>query len=565
MLMGLLGAALVACDEGAALSPTLVASTQAPDPPAPTPGATPAGPASPTPPAPSAPPTASAAPATAPAPTPTDSVPTLTAAPPAGLATPDAGALAAAPTQITPPGRIGGLLYLTGGSLAFYDPTADEQRVLVEAQSDTTKAQRVVAFAVAPDQGRLVYLFAEARVVNGVCAATSSLWALEMGNGGVRRQLAADVLPTACDDAGRAGVVAQGLAFAPDSRRLAYVAAQGASGTVGLWVVDADPRGQDTPRPLAVPETGLLISPRWAPDGSALAFLDAADLGQNGLYDANVAVLKIDGSGAPGQPAVVATGHALPGGAQAMPPFDLTWLDSRTLAFQAWNPASGPDSVWAVDVGSAGAAPRRLSGNQAGLGAWGPAGVGPRLFAYRRAGVGLFVAGSGGDALLAPADEAGGAGAVPPIWSAGGEAVAFSDRAGRLLMADRAEPGPPAAAPLPQALHAAWSATPGEAPILAAIASDARTLALYDRRGAQLASASPQGVAGSPQEIVWEPTTPDDAARRLAVRYAGGAGSGARFALFRFDPAGRALRQLPGQAIDDGSPLVWARLGSPAP
>ena len=78
-------------------------------------------------------------------------------------------------------------------------------------------------------------------MVNGVCAATSSLWALDMGNGGLRRQLAADILPSACDDAARAGVVAQGLAFAPDSRRLAYVAAQGAGGTVGLWQVDARP------------------------------------------------------------------------------------------------------------------------------------------------------------------------------------------------------------------------------------------------------------------------------------------------------------------------------------
>ncbi|HEX6606633.1 MAG TPA: hypothetical protein VF276_06925 [Chloroflexia bacterium] len=548
LLTCLLGAALIGCENGAPPTAPPIIPTAPP---------TAAATATASVPAPNTP-TEAPAPATptGPAATATSGLPPAT--PAAGVLTPPA---AGSPTP-SALHTTSGLVFVSNGNLTFYDADHQETRALVEVVHDPPAPQRITAFAVAPTGDRLAYLLTEQRTAGGACRAGTQLWLLDLNNINNRRQLAPSVLAEDCKERERTGVVQQGLAFAPDGARLAYLAGRADGGPIDLWTVNSDTDAEAAPQRLAAPEAGLLLNPTWAPDGKSIAFLVANDLGTNGSYDADLTILPVPAD-ANTQPHTVAQGHALPGGHLALPPFDLTWLDPHTLAFQAWNPTRGPDGGWVVDTAGT-AAPQEIDRGQAGLGAWSPPGAnGARWYAYRVAGLGLAVT-SGATAtgaLLAPVPEAGPNGAVPPIWSADAGAVAFSTSDGRLLIADRAAPGAPIVAALPQVLHAAWSATPGAPPLLAAVTSDGKTLTVFDRRGQPLHTETLSKVTGAPQEIVWEPAPAGADTQRIAVRYAGGPNDATPFVLFSFSSTGRGPGAQALAAVDDDSTLQWIMLG----
>jgi hypothetical protein len=549
LLTFLLGAVLLGCEDGAPPTATPVVP---PSPPTavvavPTPSVL-----------------ARSTPTEAPAPT-TTTGPAATATSGLPLATPAAGVLtppaAGSPTPATLH-TTSGLVYVSNGDLSFYDADHQETRALVEVAHNPPAPQRITAFAVAPTGDRLAYLLTEQRTTGGACRADTQLWLLDLNNINNRRQLAPSVLAEDCNERARSGVVQQGLAFAPDGGRLAYLAGRANDGPIDLWTVNSDPAADAAPQRLAAPEAGLLLNPAWAPDGKSIAFLVAADLGTNGSYDADLTVLPVP-AGENTQPHTVAQGHSLPGGHLALPPFDLTWLDPHTLAFQAWNPARGPDGGWVVNTADA-AGPQEIDRGQAGLGAWSPPGAGgARWYAYRVAGSGLALTSGAAatGALLAQVPEAGPNGAVPPIWSADAGAVAFSTSDGRLLIADRAAPGVPALAALPQVLHAAWSTTPDAPPLLAAVTSDGKTLTVFDRHGQPLHTQTLTKVTGAPQEIVWEPAPAGADTQRLAVRYAGGPNDATPFVLFSFSSTGRGPGPQALAAVDDDSALQWITLG----
>ncbi|HUS14030.1 MAG TPA: hypothetical protein VM536_03335 [Chloroflexia bacterium] len=516
------------------------------------------------------PPSATAArqaPSAAPAPPTTTGVLGTATPAPLALATADVAVLTPVPTAPGTGGRdthsTAGLLYLSNGSLAFYDVDHQEVRLLYDVGTDAAAPQRVVAFTVAPTGDRLAYLLTQQGTVAGACRQSSQLWLLDMNAINNRRLLAENLLPPTCDNSAPARVVTGGMAFAPDGTRLAYLAARAAEGPVDLWLATSEPAREPAPRRIAAPEAGLLLDPRWSPDGTALAFLQAGDLGTNGSYDADLVLLPLPAPGAqPGTPVLLASGHGLPGGAFALPPFDVTWLDAHTLGFQAWDPARGPAGAWAVDTAASPPLPRLLTLNQAGLGAWSPAAAGPRRFAYRQASVGLALAGQAdsGGVLLATEPGAGPTGSIAPTWSAGGEVLAFSTAGGALLIADRGHPGAPVTVPISRTLRAAWNAVPGDPPLLATLAADSPTLGIYDRAGRLLAQTQLPRTASSPQEIIWAPVTASQGIRRLAVRYAGGKDGNTPFVLATFDQAQRTVAGVTGPPAADG-PLVWAELG----
>ncbi len=425
----------------------------------------------------------------------------------AALATPDR---ATPPPPPPPPlGRVG-WLYINEGALRFYDPATATVQPLAGFTAAITgtlaPSGAITAFTVAPSGRWVAYWQA------GGSPPRADLWLLDLG-GGAPRHIAG---PVTCSNPQQARTLGQTLAFSPDGATLAYALPRADCTPFDLWLAATD--GAGAPRRRVAPEAGLLLAPQWSPDGQQIAFLQAGDLGSGGVYDANITVVAATGALTP---TLLVAGHALPAGRQALPPFDLTWLDARTLAFQSWNPTLGPDGTWAVDSAGAGAPPRLLTPAQVGLAAWSAAGAGPRRLAYRVAGLGLVVLGQGdaaGGAPLAPAPGVRGSGAIPPLWSPEGAAVAFTDGAGRLSLARRAAPGPPLVLPVADPLRAAWSPH-GAPPLLAVVNAAGTTVALFDSAGTPIATLPLPRLSGSPAALVWLPSGPGP--RRLALRVAG--------------------------------------------
>ncbi|MDQ2807546.1 MAG: hypothetical protein M3Z04_11650 [Chloroflexota bacterium] len=454
----------------------------------------------------------------------------------------------ATPDRATPPASAGtpaageaGWLYINEGVLRFYDPaTAVSQTLATVTAGGTTppaSAGSITAFTVAP-AGRLVAYWQVAGT-----PPRYDLWLLNL-KGGTPRHLAG---PVACSNPQQARILGTLSTFSPDGAMLAYALPRADCTPFDLWLAATD--GATPPRRVVMPEAGLILSPQWSPDSRQIAFLQAGDLGSGGVYDASIAVVAAGGSITP---TLLVAGHALPGDHQALPPFDLTWLDGRTLAFQSWNPTRGPDGTWAVDTAAA-VAPTLLSPAQAGLAAWSPPEAGPRRLAYRVAGAGLFVRGQDdavGGVPLAPAAGLRGSGAISPLWSPDGTVVVFTDGAGRLSLARRAAPGPAVILPFTDPLRAGWS-LPGAPPLLAVVNTAGTQITLFDATGAPVTSLSYTRSPGAPEGVVWLPAGPG-LRRSLALRLAGNSPA---FVPLVYDPTGRG-NSLPSVPLAADSPLV---------
>ena len=452
----------------------------------------------------------------------------------------------ATPDRATPPGSDAipagpvGWLYINEGALRFYDPATQQSAALATftavGTATSASAGRITAFTVAP-AGKLVAYWQVAGT-----PPSYDLWLLNLA-GGAPRHLAG---PVACSNSQQGRTLGTLPAFSPDGATLAYALPQADCSPFDLWLAATD--GATPPRRVVAAAAGLILSPHWSLDGRQIAFLQAGDLGTGGVYDANIAVVAATGSVTP---TLLVTGHALLGDHQALPPFDLTWLDGRTLAFQSWNPTRGPDGTWVVDTAAA-AAPTLLSPAQAGLAAWSPVGAGPRRLAYRVAGAGLFVRGQGdatGGAPLAPAPGVQGTGAISPLWSPDGTTVAFTDGAGRLSLAQRGAPGPAVILPFADPLRAAWS-LPGAPPLLAVVNTAGSQIALFAATGAPVPTMGYTRSLGAPEAVVWLPAGPGRR-RGLALRLGGAAPA---FVPLIYDPMAPGRSAAVPLAAD--SPLV---------
>jgi Tol biopolymer transport system component/DNA-binding winged helix-turn-helix (wHTH) protein len=148
----------------------------------------------------------------------------------------------------------------------------------------------------------------------------------------VRRADAPDETPR--DLSGTVGDV-EGLAWAPDSRSLAFTATQ-PPGRCTLWRVSLD---GDSPQALST--CAALFTPNvdWSPDGRTIAFSAEAD-GAGGLFG-----ISPDGSG------LTRLSTAAP---LAMPDHQPAWSpDGRRLAFARQDPADGTRDLFELEPGGA--------------------------------------------------------------------------------------------------------------------------------------------------------------------------------------------------------------------
>jgi hypothetical protein len=405
---------------------------------------------------------------------------------------------------------------------------------------------------------------------------TGGLW-LVNGQTGQRFPIAGNIYPPGGPAAAPpiAQAIGSSLAFSPDSRLLAYVAANSPAGDRGtdllLAPVALPPSDGPPPRPvrLARSADGLILDPVWSPTRRYVAFLEAPQLGTGAGYDAVIKSIGLQNDRPSGEPILLIDGRKLPNNRRASPPLDLTWTDANTLAFQAFTAEQGIGGTWQVGPGKRDSDPSEVAPGQAGPAAWsGPDPGGQRWLAYRLPGHGVFIVPGGSSALQATAlltDTAiSGTGAIAPTWAQGARYVAFSAADGRLLIADRAQPGsvadtgPPGA----QAVRAAWNDSAGDMARLAL--AGPQQLIIVDPAGKQRAQIALTGLGGAPQRIVWQPLALDmNGPPRLLVQ-GGDAGTGAPIRAYELHEDAGTLVPLADFTSDTPDPPQWTRL-APGP
>ncbi len=495
------------------------------------------------------------------------------AAPPTATGAPET------PTPTGPPPNIG-LVYLDGGNLRFRGLTAQGPRTL--AGPDQGDGGPVAAFQVSPNYNWTGFVLAgrgstgpPTAVTTDTDRLTGGLW-LVNGQTGQRFQIAGNIYPPGGPAAAQpiAQSVARSLTFSPDSRLLAYVAANSPAGERGTDLLLAQaalpPTDGPPPRPvrLARSADALILGPVWSPTRRYVAFLEAPQLGTGAGYDAVIKAVGLQNDRPVDEPVLLVDGRTLPNNRRASPPIDLTWTDGNTLAFQAFTAEHGIDGTWQVGPGKRDSDPSEVAPGQAGPAAWsGPDPGGQRWLAYRLPGHGLFIVPGGSSALQATAlltDTAlTGTGAIAPTWAIGARYVAVSTADQHLLIADRAQPGTGAdtGAAGAEAVRAAWNNAAGEDARLALVGP--QQLTIVDPRGTVRAQIALTGLGGAPQRVIWQPLALDmNGPSRLLVQGAD-TGSGALTRVYELHETDGTLLPLTEFTSVAADPPQWTRLAAP--
>ena len=385
------------------------------------------------------------------------------------------------PTPTGPPPNVG-IVYLDGGNLRFRGLGAQGPRTL--AGPDLGDGGPVAAYQVSPNYNWTGLILAgrgslgtPTVPITTTDPLVGGLW-LVNGQNGQRFQIAGSIYPPGGPAVARpiAQAVSSSLAFSPDSRRLAYVAANSTSGDRGtdllLAQVGVPPIDAPPPRPvrLARSADALILGPVWSPARRYVAFLEAPQLGTGAGYDAVIKSVALLNDQPNGDPVLLIDGRTLPNNRQASPPLDLTWTDGGTLAFEAFTAQSGISGTWQVGPGKSTSDPSEVAPGQAGPATWsGPDPSGRPRLAYRLPGHGLFVVPGGGSSdlqatALVTDTAVSGNGAIPPTWAQAAHVCRLQRRNGRLLIADRTQPGTVAdtGAAGAAAVRAAWNDSAGD-------------------------------------------------------------------------------------------------------
>jgi hypothetical protein len=496
---------------------------------------------------------------------------------PTAVVPPTATTAPETPTPTGPPTNIG-LVYLDSGNLRFRGLGA--QGPLTLAGPNLGEGGPVTVFQVSPNYNWIGLILAgrgsigtPRTVTTDTDRLTGGLWMIN-GQNGQRFQVASNIYPPGGPAIAQpiAQAVSSSLAFSPDSRLLAYVSANSASGDRGtdLMLVQAVLPPLDGPpqRPqrLARSADALIVGPVWAPTRRYIAFLEAPQLGTGAGYDAVNMAVALQNDRLSGDPLLLIDGRTLPMGRQASPPLDLTWTDANTLAFQAFTAQSGINGTWQIGPGKRDSDPAEVAPGQAGPAAWSsPDPGGQRWLAYRLPGHGVFAVPGGGNSALQPTalltdTTATGSGAIPPTWAQGARWVAFSAADGRLLIADRTTPGQVAdtGAGGAAAVRAAWNSVGGDGARLAL--AGPQQLTIVDPAGKTHAQVVLAGLGGAPQRLVWQPLALDmNGPPRLLIQGAD-SGSGAPTRVYELHEADGTLVPLADFTADPATPPQWIRL-----
>ncbi len=496
---------------------------------------------------------------------------------PTAVVPPTATGVPDTPTPTGPPPNVG-LVYLDNTNLRFRSLSATGPRTL--AGPEMGDGGPVTAFQVSPNYNWIGFLLAgrgnlgtPTVPVTTTDLLTGGLW-LVNGQSGRRFPIAGNIYPPGGPATARpiAQAAAGSLAFSPDSRLLAYVAANSPAGDRGtdLLIAQAALPPQDAPpiRPIRLARSadGLILGPVWAPTRRYVAFLEAPQLGTGAGYDAVIKAVTLQNDQPQADPVLLIDGRTLPNNRQAIPPIDLTWTDANTLAFQAFTAQNGIDGTWQVGPAKHNSDPSEVAPGQAGPASWsGPDPGGQRWLAYRLPGHGLFIVPGGGSsdlqatALLTDTTVSG-TGAISPLWAQGARYLAFSAADNRLRIADREHPGTVADTGLggTGAVRAVWNNSGGDAARLA-VASPLQ-LTILDPGGKTRAQVALTGLGDAPQRIVWQPLALDmNGPPRLLVQGAD-TGSGAPTRVYELHEADRTLVPLAEFTSDPAAPPQWIRL-----
>jgi len=207
---------------------------------------------------------------------------------------------------------------------------------------------------------------------------------------------------------------AEGLAWSPDGRRIAFVSPR--AGDPDINVINADGTGRR--RLTHNDDYSASFAPAWSPDGRALAFVRVY-AGQSAFQ---IYVMNVDGAGQLRLVSKLASGGV--GG--------LTWSpDGRSIVVAtARHTQGGPKGFEVYAVNADGSGKRNLTHDWAldGFPVWSPDG---REIAFRHSGTqpGIYVMNADGSALRMLA-HGHSSRWDSPAWSPDGHAIAFDRRRG---------------------------------------------------------------------------------------------------------------------------------------